>query len=172
MLWCGVVWCVMWCSLWSAPCFQSLGPLYRNPASSLPLGRPSQTKLDKAERDLGYKPMVSMKEGLRKYIASVRSGKTFPGTTPAFYRDAVTQSLMLRLYQVPLDVHRAIPRSPRILIIGAGVCGICAALRLQELGHTNYEILEVRVPRAAAVPSPSLLSPFPVCPAESQALWG
>ena len=101
-----------------------------------------RTKLDKAREELSYRPVVSMKEGLRAYIKLVKDGKSFPGTTPAFYRDAVSQSLMLRLYQVPLDVHKLVPRNPKILIIGAGVCGICAALRLQELGHTNYEILE------------------------------
>ena len=34
-------------------------------------------------------------------------------------------------------------REKKIVILGAGPCGMGAAWRLQELGHSNFELLEV-----------------------------
>ena len=100
------------------------------------------TLLNKARQRLGYNPRVSLQEGLKSFWEVAQKDTLFPGESTNTFRDAISQSLMLRLYQLPIDVRKLTPKTPKIVIIGAGICGICAAIRLQELGHTNFEILE------------------------------
>eukprot|EP00668_Euglena_longa_P042002 GGOE01055351.1.p1 GENE.GGOE01055351.1~~GGOE01055351.1.p1 ORF type:complete len:1118 (+),score=394.62 GGOE01055351.1:302-3355(+) len=100
------------------------------------------TRLEKAAAALRFTAKVRIEDGLQRYIALMKTGKTFLGQNAAGFQAGLGQSRMLRLYDVPLDVHQLTPKPLKIVIVGAGVCGICAAIRLLELGHRNFELLE------------------------------
>eukprot|EP00667_Euglena_gracilis_P001167 EG_transcript_1167 len=98
---------------------------------------------DNATEDgLLFTPQVQMEAGLQRYIELVRAGKSFAGANMTAFQEGMGQSQMLRLYDVPLDVHKLTPKPLKIVILGAGVCGLCAATRLLELGHHDFELLE------------------------------
>ena len=40
------------------------------------------------------------------------------------------------------DTAPPLKSNPRIVVIGAGPTGLCAAYRLHELGYTNWELVE------------------------------
>ena len=45
-------------------------------------------------------------------------------------------------YTPDTDASPRLKDNPRIVVVGAGPTGLCAAYRLTELGYTNWELLE------------------------------
>eukprot|EP01012_Entosiphon_sulcatum_P035005 TRINITY_DN4444_c0_g1_i4.p1 TRINITY_DN4444_c0_g1~~TRINITY_DN4444_c0_g1_i4.p1 ORF type:complete len:1115 (-),score=170.39 TRINITY_DN4444_c0_g1_i4:36-3380(-) len=100
------------------------------------------TTMHKSKSGLGYVPQVTMDQGLQLYIDLARKGLYEP-TTAKSYRDMIARTSMLRLYNttedfvIPEDINQK-----KVVMIGGGICALCAAARLEELGHTNWKILE------------------------------
>eukprot|EP01006_Ploeotia_vitrea_P027747 TRINITY_DN60518_c0_g1_i1.p1 TRINITY_DN60518_c0_g1~~TRINITY_DN60518_c0_g1_i1.p1 ORF type:complete len:1192 (-),score=101.36 TRINITY_DN60518_c0_g1_i1:204-3779(-) len=102
-----------------------------------------ETKLEKSAAELKYKPQVSLRSGLEKYIKLVKSGGLAPSQlTLDGYTQDVGITELLNLYNTSSTDIPQTDKKSKIVIIGAGIGGTCAATRLQELGVSNWEILE------------------------------
>jgi len=92
----------------------------------------------KIKYEIGWKPRFPDIESMVKHGWNWRA-KNY-GNPPAPSVDPLQYNYVA--YDEHNDTAPPLKSNPRIVVIGAGPTGLCAAYRLTELGYTNWELVE------------------------------